>query len=94
MLLAITPKKYLHDVMANHTHIQLSNNAEEVITASGFNCQVDNLVVNVLFDNSYSFLQINNIASYCLYNDPAISGCISQMSRQQNLRGPPFLANI
>jgi hypothetical protein len=42
----VTPKRVLHDVLANHRDVQTSPLLPvEQVSASGFHCQIDDLVV-------------------------------------------------
>lgn len=51
-ILSATPKRFLHDVIANHQHQAHynKNNHQAAVTVAGFNCQIDNLVVDIPFD--------------------------------------------
>jgi hypothetical protein len=44
--LCITPKRILHDLLANHKDVQTAKNLPiEQIATSGFHCHIDDLVV-------------------------------------------------
>jgi hypothetical protein len=46
----VTPKRFLHDLLANHKDAQSSASFPvQQITASGFHCQIDDLVVMAPF---------------------------------------------
>ncbi|HEX3025464.1 MAG TPA: hypothetical protein VHP12_09650, partial [Chitinophagaceae bacterium] len=94
-MFSITPKRVLHSIFANHTDSQtvnLNSSAKRVaqIFKSGFNCQIDSLVVEssflqpvsdcgVLLNRHFSILKIKKYAPFAISPANDIS-----------LRGPPF----
>jgi hypothetical protein len=93
-LLAATPKKFLHDAIAEHhqhtkVEVQHCNHHHINIAAAGFNCQLDNLVVEMPFtiaiEPTFTFKTI----TYNKYDDILYSNAISSTAFTAFLRGPP-----
>ena len=53
-LFGVTPKKFLHDAITKHQHIYKEDCSHQHINiaSTGFNCQIDNLVVELPFEIS------------------------------------------
>jgi hypothetical protein len=91
--ISITPKIYFHDVIANHKDNSVSCDhalkTKACIHQTGFNCQVDELVV------SAPYLVLPVITSLLVYSDHP-HFCIVEISsfkqycfKQNESRGPP-----
>ena len=91
----VTPKRFLHDILANHRDSQMANNIPvEQITASGFHCHIDDLVVVTPFlpciQSVVTGISFSGIRHF---SDPAVS--FSPASRNlPESRGPPDLCSI
>jgi hypothetical protein len=89
-IFSITPKKYLHDLVANHTDFYgYSSPIEKAIHAPGLDCDADDQVVTVPFNESipaYSF-EYNN--SNTLNYSTTYKYLLASISATQDVRGPP-----
>jgi len=85
-----TPKRFLHDLLANHQDGQYSaNHSPKHISASGFHCHVDDLVVVEPFlPGVQDQLTINLASSPANFFEPLRSFVI-QYQPQSDGRGPP-----
>lgn len=90
--LAVTPKKFLHDTVANHKH-QLhytKNSCRQVaVTVAGFNCQVDNLVVDIPFEVVATFRFNFQKQFFNTYRQSVELHCHVSSYYSHTLRGPP-----
>lgn len=87
---SITPKKFLHDLVANHHDIKYSagqTNAQ--LSKTGFNCQTDNLVVESPFENTLSAPEIFVPSVYIHLNESLTKTFFSFNNIISALRGPP-----
>ena len=90
---ANTPKRVLHNVIANHIHKHLQeqkcSHTHIELSAAGFNCQIDNLVVEmpfvIVFEPTFNF--VKNYTSLFLQSRFCSLVILTQQSIQ--LRGPP-----
>ena len=88
--LAITPKKTLHGLLANHTDSATkSNDGKELqLSKSGFNCKCDNLVAESTFVSDQHVFSFPLFTFFSAYIFEEISFyCISKSYNL--LRGPP-----
>jgi hypothetical protein len=85
-----TPKRFLHDLLANHQDSQFSaTHAPKHISASGFHCHVDDLVVVEPFlPGIQDPLKINLASSPANFFEPLRSFVIQYLP-QSDGRGPP-----
>jgi len=92
--LSSTPKRYLHDIFANHTEA-VSHQAEQgklIISEAGFNCDCDNLVGTSPcaepdeFITSPLFLQYHLFLTHRYFSIPTAPAHFFE------LRGPPVFA--
>ncbi len=89
----VTPKKFLHDSITQHQHtktfVQKCSHHHINIIAAGYNCQLDNLVVDIPFEIVFvpTFLFSDNyyIAHQCKLFEQKISATFYIAL----LRGPP-----
>jgi hypothetical protein len=86
----VTPKRFLHDLLANHRDTSMMHGLpQQQVTASGFHCNVDDLVVVAPF---LPGIQITvppklNTGS-AVFTDPVISIFLADRLHFDN-RGPP-----
>ena len=93
---AITPKKFLHDAVTQHHHSfhnhSKCNPTEKHITANGYNCITDNVVVDIPFNTAlpFAFTLHTSIqqSRYLVYNSVDFYTAIAYIS----LRGPPYFS--
>lgn len=93
--LAITPKRFLHNIVANHTdtYSKLSSGKNE-LTKTGYNCQIDNLVATSPFTATDEKPEIKLPAVFIL---PEVEICTPNLFPAHiyfSLRGPPAFLSI
>src|SRR5882757_5846499 len=72
--LAITPKKTLHDLLANHTDNTSKSNDEKVqLNTAGYNCKCDNLVAESTFATDQQVFYFPVFTFFSAYNFKEIS---------------------
>jgi hypothetical protein len=88
----VTPKRFLHDLLANHKDVQTSASLpEQQIAASGYHCHIDDLVVVAPF-----LPEVQTAGPVLLSSTPLIfselvaSFTFSYKSNTDN-RGPPAI---
>jgi hypothetical protein len=90
---SITPKKYLHDLVADHTdYYSFHISTEASVGQAGFNCHCDDLVVSTPFIPT-AFT--TDISLPTLYNEYVVTSFRQfNLSTQytKDLRGPPAIA--
>jgi hypothetical protein len=86
----ITPKRFLHDLLANHKDEQTSANLPvQQITSSGFHCNVDDLVVVAPFIPGIQTAVPGLLPSTVLsFSEPINKPLFSCLSHADS-RGPP-----
>jgi hypothetical protein len=87
----VTPKRFLHDLLANHQDAKTySRIAVEQISASGFHCHVDDLVVVAPFlpdiQNPDTLILASSPARFL---EPLSSFVFSCLADDRDTRGPP-----
>lgn len=90
---AITPKKFLHDAITNHEHKQLnysSNTKTHQISSVGFNCQIDNLVVEQVFSNDITLFYFCSPHFFIAHHQHYRNNFLCKAIAVVQLRGPPF----
>jgi hypothetical protein len=93
-LLGATPKRFLHDAITQHEHVKVEikkcSHHHIGITAAGFNCQLDNLVVElpfeILLQPTFLFAEEYNLSYNCTLYNQEVETSILFIS----LRGPPI----
>ncbi len=87
-----TPKKFLHDAITQHNHSykeKCVSHHHTNIAATGFNCQFDNLVVEMPFissvEFSLDFVLVSHFVFQQYFNKHIV--CINECTAY--LRGPP-----
>jgi hypothetical protein len=86
----VTPKRFLHDLLANHKDAQnITGNPAEQIAASGFHCNVDELVVVAPFLPEVQTTQHTLISSAPLIFSQALFSVVYLFLPQADGRGPP-----
>jgi hypothetical protein len=92
-LLAATPKKLLHDAITEHQHtkteVQKCSHHHINITATGFNCQLDNLVVEMPFIIAIEPVFAFNEICYHRYSELPYNNIGFNKTFTAFLRGPP-----
>jgi hypothetical protein len=88
---SITPKIILHDIVANHkdTPFQSNHNQTAQLSAAGFSCNCDNLVVESPYTKDFNALQIKTILFFKSHFADVVSSFYSQHHFYSGLRGPP-----
>ena len=90
---SITPKKLLHDIVADHHDTKCtldhSNDANGQLTNAGYNCQTDNLVIESPFENASLVIEIFIAIKYAPQNEFLTNGFIYSDHFVVGLRGPP-----
>ncbi|MBX2922648.1 MAG: hypothetical protein KF746_10690 [Chitinophagaceae bacterium] len=90
---SITPKKFLHDLVADHTdNITIAvNDGHDHIDHRGFNCNCDNLVATSPFTEQHEGIQFHTPVRLNDYFPVYVSGIKSIIHSFFALRGPPAL---
>jgi hypothetical protein len=91
---SITPKKTLHSFFADHkdTPIQAidwTNVDKAQLSVAGYNCHVDNLVVESPFVETILRLDLDRPTVWCIRYDPMECDFHQSIYRYSELRGPP-----
>jgi hypothetical protein len=88
----VTPKRFLHDLLANHKDVQTSANLpEQQIAASGYHCHIDDLVVVAPFLPDIQTTEPVLLSSApLLFSEPVTSITFSYRSDTDS-RGPPAI---
>jgi hypothetical protein len=86
----ITPKRFLHDILANHKDAQpFASVPLQQISQSGFRCQTDDLVVEAPFlPGIQANLQILSYATQLGFSEPIQTVFFEYLSDADG-RGPP-----
>jgi len=92
---AITPKRLLHNLVANHkdttTYSKLTDGKTE-LSKSGFNCQVDNLVATSPFTYRDEKPEITLPAFFVSHLEVVTLSNLSSSHISLTSRGPPALS--
>jgi hypothetical protein len=92
-LLGSMPKRFLHDAMTEHEHtkvnVQKCSHHHVNIGAAGFNCQLDNLVVELPFEISLEPTFLSTEEYNSSYNSSLHHQEVSTSFLSISLRGPP-----
>jgi hypothetical protein len=92
-LFSITPKKYLHDLLANHTDSFWFGNSEEAtVSKKGINCNADDLVVKASFLNQHQSSHVSLPVSYSGYSSTYFLSNFLNHIEAKDSRGPPALS--
>lgn len=91
--LGITPKLYLHDILAGHTDTPVEVNYEghERVSQSGFHCDVNNLVATSPFTDEANEVALICPAEYYSFQTELSSLFIKATYSFIESRGPPAL---
>jgi hypothetical protein len=85
----VTPKRFLHDILANHQDAQTTAGTDQQIAATGFHCHVDDLVVVAPFLPELPAAESLPVScSSVIFSQPVIS-FIYFVLPQTDGRGPP-----
>jgi hypothetical protein len=86
----VTPKRVLHDLLANHRDAQTSGQlSAQQIAASGFHCHIDDLVVMAPFLPGIQSTVIGlNSSTPWYFNQTSVSVSFGSLSIPDG-RGPP-----
>jgi hypothetical protein len=88
---SITPKKALHDLIANHKDKSFSSSSGALeFNKAGYQCKCDNTVAESPFIHQNSAVEIASFIFYNGYNHIIPDGPYSFNQFFFELRGPPF----
>ncbi len=92
---AITPKRFLHSLVAHHkdTYNKLTEGKTEV-TKTGFNCQIDNLVATSHFTGISEKPEIELSSVFVSHKERLSFANLFPAHTFFSLRGPPALLSI
>jgi hypothetical protein len=86
----ITPKRILHDLLANHKDVQTTANLPiQQVAASGFHCHVEDLVVVEPFLPGIQTMDPVVLTSGPIYYAEPACYCVSLFISPEYGRGPP-----
>ena len=87
----VTPKKLLHDLIADHndTPFSVGSSSQQQFDYSGFRCNCDNLVVESPFITEVVALTTPVLFSYGNYSTPILQQAAKVHPFDIELRGPP-----
>jgi hypothetical protein len=89
-IFSITPKKYLHDLVADHTDFYgYSSHNEQTINTPGLDCEDDDLVVTVPFMEEASAFTLENTSRNSIVYFSFYQYISSKISAANDVRGPP-----
>jgi hypothetical protein len=90
----VTPKRFLHDLLANHKDAPLAAGQPfEQIATTGFHCHVDELVVMEPFLPGLESQGVQMLSSTPLHFCEPLQGLIFSCPERTDGRGPPsFMA--
>lgn len=92
--LSITPKKVLHDAVANHIDTQATtgsfNYKVPLLSKASIHCPIDNLVVISPFENTLTATPTFIFSFCCIKNSKPQKSFHSAKYIIVGLRGPPF----
>ncbi len=90
-MLSITPRKYLHDLIFDHTDSYSSTHSDDATTISqaGFNCHCEDLVVSTPFVNVSLEMHVPAGLHYKAFSPALYSSFFSNTHITKDLRGPP-----
>ncbi len=86
--LGITPKKFLHDAFATHADKKPLTEKPYQLSKSGYNCNVNSLVAEPVFENTFTLFSYPPTLTYSFYLLKNISYS-SPFKVYSQLRGPP-----
>lgn len=95
-LLSITPKKVLHDIVAQHTDTSSRSVADDGafhLQQAGFHCQLDNLVAESPFETAEAFTIAKAANHHPTFGVSAVQN-IQRSVALTCLRGPPVFMFI
>jgi hypothetical protein len=86
----VTPKRFLHDLLANHKDAQTSAGfSENQIAASGYHCHIDDLVVVAPFLPDIQMVEPAQLSSApVIFSEPVVSFAFPYTTNSDS-RGPP-----
>jgi hypothetical protein len=86
----LTPKRVLHDLLANHRDAQTSSLLPvEQLAASGFHCQIDDLVVVAPFLSDMQLAVSCLVSSIRIIFSEPVNAFFPAYTRHTDGRGPP-----
>lgn len=93
---SITPKRYLHDLVADHTDYYSGFNpgGEPAVNQAGFDCDCDELVVSTPYIEIVGKQSSLEQIAFCSFILSSYSLFITPSRTTNDLRGPPALAFI
>jgi hypothetical protein len=86
----VTPKRFLHDLLANHKDAQSSVSLpDQQLAASGYHCHIDDLVVVAPFlPDIQTAVSVFVSSSPVVYSEP-LSSFVFAYGSHTDSRGPP-----
>ena len=91
-VLAATPKRFLHTIFANHTDVawvKSGNKQQQTLSNQNYQCQIDNLVVELPFFSSTSLLFHTSIQHVEQFQEHFVFVIVDNNQFVDSLRGPP-----
>ncbi len=91
-ILAATPKRFLHTIFADHTDVawvKSSDKKQLSFSNQTYHCQIDNLVVELPFFSSTSFLFHTSIQHVEKFQEHYVFEIIDNNQLVNSSRGPP-----
>jgi hypothetical protein len=92
LVLSITPKKILHDLLANHIDASggITDNPHPQISSSSFHCNTENLVAESPFNLIYNDIEFTTIPVFGKFTQSLQQLRPYTLSIISCLRGPPI----
>jgi hypothetical protein len=88
----VTPKRFLHDLLANHKDAQTSASLhEQQIAASGYHCHIDDLVVVAPFLPEVQTKEPVLLSSAPLIFSESFASFAFSYTSNTDSRGPPAI---
>ena len=90
---SITPRKYLHDIVANHkdSFFVSGDDGALALHKAAVNCHTDSIVAESPFANDAVEINISTPVIFSEKQPAIIVSCITAASLFSRLRGPPSL---
>jgi hypothetical protein len=89
---SVTPKFLLHRLLANHKDSPISNSTKAHLAASGFHCDIENLVVEAPFLSGNNNVYFHIPVVFASYRNKLTYNFTCRKNIVSCLRGPPALS--
>ena len=92
-ILASTPKRFLHSIFADHKDVawvKSSDKQQQSLSNQNYQCQIDNLVVELPFFDSTNFIVYTSIQHNEQFKCHFVFDIIDYKHSVDFLRGPPI----